>query len=395
MTPGSVAATDARAPDPAATVDGTGLSLIETGPERLAAMLGLIEGAREQLCLYFYIFHGEGAGVLVRDALIAACGRGVAVTLMIDGFGSAATSDMFFTPLRDAGGRFGRFGTRRSTRYLIRNHQKMAIADGRRAMIGGYNVEDGYFAGASDPEGWCDLALLVEGPAVEPLQHWFDGLAHWVLDSRQGFRALRRLVRHWRHGTGSLQWLMGGPTVRLNSWARRVKADLQHARRLDMIAAYFSPGHSMLRRMMRIGERGDARLIVPLRSDNLMTIGAARHLYGRMIRRGMRLYEYERCKLHMKLIVVDDIVYVGSANFDKRSLFLNVELMLRIEDAGFAAVARALVERREAESRRIDETAYRAMTGPVARLRWLVSYLIVGVIDYTVTRRLNFRNEPR
>ncbi|MFT3968514.1 MAG: phospholipase D-like domain-containing protein, partial [Sphingobium sp.] len=141
------------------------LDLVEEGPERLATLLALIAGARDRLCLYFYIFTADMSGERVRDALVAASGRGVAVTLMIDAFGSGATPDSFFDPLLRVGGRFGRFGTRRSTRYLIRNHQKMAIADGRRAVIGGFNVEDGYFAGRDDRQGWCDLALLVEGEA--------------------------------------------------------------------------------------------------------------------------------------------------------------------------------------------------------------------------------------
>ncbi|CAN5189388.1 hypothetical protein BH10PSE13_BH10PSE13_05010 [soil metagenome] len=376
-------------------IDGNRLVLIEEGPRRLSTLLDLIDGAQASLCLYYYIFATDPVAERVRDALVAALHRGVAVTLMIDGFGSGSTPDVFFEGFVGAGGRLGRFGTRRSTRYLIRNHQKMAIADGRRAVVGGFNVEQGYFADGGDRLGWCDLALCVEGEAVAHLQQWYDGLARWVLDGEQGFRTLRRLIRDWRPGRGSLQWLMGGPTRHLNGWVRAVKADLEHGSRLDMIAAYFSPGRGMLRRITRIARRGDARLIVPLRSDNSMTIGAARHLYHRMIRRGVRLYEYECCKLHMKLIVVDDIVYVGSANFDKRSLFINVEIMLRIRDAAFADHARQLVVRREKESRRIDATAYLAMAGPLARLRWLVSYLLVGVMDYTVTRRLNFRGEPR
>lgn len=377
-----------------AVVAGAHLLLIEEGGHRLQTLLGLIAEARERLCLYFYIYAADGAGAQVRDALLDARARGVAVTLMIDAFGSGSTPDSFFAPLVTAGARFGRFGTRRSTRYLIRNHQKMAIADGCRAVIGGFNVEDGYFADRGDRTGWCDLALRVEGAAVARLQHWYDGLADWVLDSPQRFRALRRLVRQWPVEEGPLQWLMGGPTRRLSSWARRVKHDLDAGRLLDMVEAYFSPGRGMLKRINRIATRGEARVIVPLHSDNTMTIGAARHLYQRMLRHGVAIYEYAPSKLHMKLIVVDDIVYIGSANFDKRSLFLNVELMLRVEDAPFAAAVRAMVERREAESRRIDRDAYRALAGPVARLRWFISYLIVGVADYTVTRRLNFRDEP-
>lgn len=381
--------------DQSYNVAGNRLTLIVDGPERLAALIDLIGGARSSLSLYYYIFSGDAAGQQVRAALLGALGRGVAVTLMIDAFGSGSTDDYFFEPLVAAGARFGRFGTRRSTRYLIRNHQKMAIADGARALIGGFNIEAEYFAGTGDTKGWSDLGLLVEGDVVASLQRWFDGMAHWVLDSRQRFRALRRLVRHWKPAEGPLQWLMGGPTRRLSRWARCAKGDLEHGQRLDMVAAYFSPGRGMLRRLTRIARRGDARLIVPLYSDNLMTIGAARHLYRRMIQKGIALYEYEACKLHSKLIVVDDIVFIGSANFDKRSLFLNVEVMLRIQDAGFADSVRTAVNGLQAQSRRIDEAAYRAMAGPVARLRWWASYLVVGVIDYTVTRRLNFRSEPR
>ena len=61
----------------------------------------------------------------------------------------------------------------------------------------------------------------------------------------------------------------------------------------------------------------------------------------------------------------------------------------------FADVVREIVVRVENEARPIDMAAYRAMAGPVARIRWLISYALVGVLDYTITRRLNFRSEPR
>jgi cardiolipin synthase len=113
-----------------------------------------------------------------------------------------------------------------------------------------------------------------------------------------------------------------------------------------------------------------------------------------MLGSGVRLFEYLRCKLHMKVIVIDDIAYVGSANFDKRSLYINVEIMLRVHDPAFAEAVREIIVRREAEARPIDMKAYRSMAGPVARIRWLISYALVGVLDYTMTRRLNFRSEP-
>src|SRR3546814_18827742 len=72
------------------------------------------------------------------------------------------------------------------------------------------------------------------------------------------------------------------------------------------------------------------------KSDNPATIGASRLLYGYLLRKAATIWEYRPCRLHMKLIVVDDVVYIGSANFDVRSLFVNFELMVRIAYAGFA-----------------------------------------------------------
>lgn len=375
-------------------VEGNRLVLIPDGRERLAALLDLIGTAQTRLDLYFYIFSKDECGEQVVDALIAARARGVAVTLLVDAFGTALTPSTLFEPLIGAGVRFGFFGNKRSTRYLIRNHQKMALADGRHGLVGGFNIEQGYFSGSDARDGWRDLALLVEGPLILDLQGWFDAMAEWTL-GRQSFRALRRMVRDWKPGKGRTVWLMGGPTRHLNGWARRVKHDLQTGSRLDLVAAYFSPGWGMLRRMGLVAKRGEARLVTPMRSDNHTTIGAARHLYRRLLKAGVSIFEFRAQKLHSKLIVIDDVTYVGSANFDMRSLFLNVELVLRIDDAGFAKAARAEVDALVAQSRAIDGPMYRLMSGPFSKLRWWIDYLLVGVLDYTVTRRLNFRRGLR
>jgi len=369
-------------------IDGNSLTLLPGGPERLAKLKQLIGGAERRLDLYFYIFTHDACAVEIRDALLEACRRGVAVTLLVDAFGSALTPDSLFAPLVAAGARFTRFGQRRSTRYLIRNHQKMAIADGTRALIGGFNIGEDYFAPDDDPLGWRDMGVLVEGPLVGELQQWFDGLADWTLDSRQRFRDLRRMVRDWRPGVSRTMWLIGGPLPRLNSWARHLKHDLQAGRRLDMAAAYFSPGGSMGRRIGRLARAGEAHLVTAGRSDNMATIGAARHLYARLLRAGVTIVEHDRQKLHAKLIAIDDIAYVGSANFDMRSLFLNVEVMLRIEDEAFAEAIRRQIGTIAALGRPIDDNVYRHMARPLSRLRWWFDYLLVGVLDYTVTRRL-------
>jgi cardiolipin synthase len=130
-------------------------------------------------------------------------------------------------------------------------------------------------------------------------------------------------------------------------------------------------------------------------SDNTTTIGAARHCYGLLLRRGARLYEYRASKLHMKLIVADDVVYIGSANYDTRSLFLNLEIMLRVEDPAFAERMRAFCRAEMAAAQEITPHWLKTASGPFRRLRWFLAWFLFSTIDYTITRRFNIGPEPR
>jgi cardiolipin synthase len=195
---------------------------------------------------------------------------------------------------------------------------------------------------------------------------------------------------------GKLRWLFGGPTRRLSPWARAVRRDMMSARRLDLIAAYFAPSIGMLRRIARIARRGgDARVLTAAKSDNVATIGAARNTYGWLLKRGVRIFEYQPTKLHTKLFVVDDVVHIGSANFDMRSLFLNLEMMLRVDDSGFAAAMRNYVDGEVANAVQITRESHRAQRTFLNRLKWAVSYFIVAIADYRIARGLNFGREGR
>jgi cardiolipin synthase len=169
-----------------------------------------------------------------------------------------------------------------------------------------------------------------------------------------------------------------------------VRSDLDGAARLDMAMAYFSPGQGMLRRLGRVARKGRARFVMAGRSDNAATIGASRLLYGYLLRRRAEVWEYQPCRLHMKLIVIDNVVYIGSANFDVRSLFLNVEIMVRIADAKFAARMRDFLADLEPDCAIVTRSSHKVRAGWLTRLRWTLAWFVVGIVDYTVSRRLNF-----
>ena len=374
---------------PGATVGGNRLELIEGGEERLRAILELIAGAQHSVRLLFYMFNPDWAGRLVRDALVEAAKRGVSVKLLIDGYGSTA-EPKFFAGLEAAGGETCVFNPSYGARYLVRNHQKLAIADEHFAIIGGANIDDTYLSDQG-PQHWRDLMMSIDGPCVSCAAEYFDALFRWSNRKHARLKSLRRLVGHFSQYRGPVQWKFSGPLSMKNSWWRSVGRDINRGITLEMIFAYFAPPAAMLRRIGRLARRGRARIITASKSDNNATIAAARHSYSRLLRRHVLMYEYQPAKLHTKLVVVDDIVYIGSSNFDYRSLYINLEIMLRVKDVGFAELMRTYFDREAEQSRWITPDLHKRRANPWRRFKWAVSHFLVNIMDYTVTRRLNFR----
>ncbi|HEY5457945.1 MAG TPA: phosphatidylserine/phosphatidylglycerophosphate/cardiolipin synthase family protein [Sphingomicrobium sp.] len=383
-----MAEADPPVSDKTHVVDGNRLTLLTEGPERLEALLALIDGASRSVRLLYYMYRDDNSGNLVFAAMERALDRGVSVSLLVDGFG-AYTPDQYFTPLVAKGLTFCRFHPTLGRRYLIRCHQKLALADEEKVLVGGFNVEDDYFATPDQPKAWRDLGLLVDGPAAARLAPYYDELMGWSLVKGARIRALNRIIHRYSENHGPLQWTFGGPTRGMSPWARATSRDLLSTRDVEMIAAYFAPTWAMLRRIGRVGNRGRARIITAAKSDNHATIAAARYTYKNLLRRGVEIFEYQPIKLHTKLVVLDDIVHLGSSNFDIRSLYLNLEMMLRIDDPEFAQLMRNYFEQELGQSLPITAELNRKRTSWWTRLVQAISFFLVTSADYSITRRLN------
>jgi len=375
------------------SVDGNRLTFLPEGAQRWAALMALIDGAKTSLRLLYYIYAADRSGAAVRSALLRAMDRGVSVALLIDGFGSSDTHANYFRELHERGAKFCRFNPSLGRSYLLRNHQKLALADGEtdqaRILIGGFNIEDSYFGDLAD-KAWRDIGLLAEGPAAARVVAYYDALMSWALNRRSRMKTLRAVVRRFSEHDGPLQWQYGGPMQFKSPWALATIHDLARANDLEMIAAYFAPMSGMIRRIAGVARRGRVRIITAAKSDNRATIDAARSTYARLLRRGAQVFEYQPTRLHSKLLVMDDVVHVGSSNFDLRSLYLNMEMMLRVHDPDFAIMMRSYFEHELGNSSPITADVLRK-AGWLQRLRWRIGWFLVTSLDYTITRRFALR----
>jgi cardiolipin synthase len=176
--------------------------------------------------------------------------------------------------------------------------------------------------------------------------------------------------------------------TRLSPWAAATSRDLLSSDDVAMIAAYFAPTRAILRRIGR-PERKRARIITAAKSDNHATVAAARYTYKNLLKRGAEIFEYQAGKLHTKLVILDDVVHIGSSNFDIRSIYLNLELMLRVDDPRFAMLLRNYFEQELVQCEPITAELHRKRSTWWTRIVQAISFFLVTTADYTITRRLN------
>lgn len=366
------------------------LHLVHLPQDRLDAVLQLIALAQKSIEMFFYMFGHDETAREVRDALVMAAKRGVQVQLIIDSFGSTQVSDRFFDNLIEAGGDYHSFSTRKGLGYLIRNHQKMLIIDGIHALVGGFNITDQYFGRAGD-DSWEDLGMIVSGPQAQRLSDYYEDMVRASNNGKVRYRQIRNIIQQWRPGIGQVQWLLGGPTNRISPWALTFKRSLETGQKFDIVSAYFSPSQTILRRLAKTAKRNKgSRLIMAGKTDNGATIAAARVLYRYLLRRKTRIFEYQPRPLHMKLMVIDDTVYIGSANLDVRSMFINLEIMVRVKDAGLAAHMRKLIDELVTQSEEQTRILLKTRDTLWSRFKAGLAYFLVNSVDYTIGRRIKF-----
>lgn len=324
--------------------EGNRFELLEAADQYFERMIQAIDDARSYVLLEMYlVVSGVLAGRFV-EAFVRAAHRGVAVRIQLDGFGSLGLVQADRQRLTAAGVDlrfYNSVSLRKRLRNFLRDHRKLMLVDGQVAYVGGVGLTDEF--GVTGPRGWPwrDLVVEIRGPVVSDWQQAFA--QSWQrsggelpmplppLDALPGECARARVAL-------SEAWYRSDLA---NAVARRIGSSTQRA---WIMSAYFVPSRRFRKALRRAARRGvDVRLVVPgPLTDHPWVRHAARRFYGKLLRSGVRIFEYQQRVLHAKMTICDDWVSVGSSNLDRYSFKWNLEANQEVDNRAFADTAAAV-----------------------------------------------------
>jgi len=291
------------------------------------------------------------------ELLIEKARAGVKVRLLIDAMGGVGGNSANLKRLSDAGVNLSEYCRPRwwnLRRFNHRTHRKLLIVDGVIGYTFGHGIADQWLGDGEDEHHWRDTALRVEGPVVQALQSVF--MENWIEETHCVPAGEGCFPGIEGKGSSDAHVVSSASGDSVSSVALLYTLAIASARREVIIQnPYFAPDDGVCDLLAMMVKRGVAvHLMVPGgHTDSPFVRRAGCHLYGDLLKGGVRLYEFDPTLIHQKVVIVDGIwSHIGSTNFDSRSLSLNEEVGIGVRDAN---IARQLKEAFENDLRRSRE----------------------------------------
>lgn len=346
-------------------VPGNSVQLLENG-SYFEVLLQSIRGARRSVHFETFLWKECDIGRQLAAALAARARAGVAVRVLLDANGAKNLAPETLRQMREAGCKVALFhdGAFRNIGLLNdRDHRKLTVIDGREAFVGGHCIVDAWLGDAEDRQYNADLSVRVQGPIVNTLQGVFS--ENWVGETTEVFGGEDYFPRLQPAGPACIH----AAYLKPEGSAPAVKI-LHHTaiclarKQIRIQNPYFIPQPAAIDALGEAVQRGvDVRVLMPSTSgsDNPMVQHAGHRNFEKLLRCGVRLFEYPHTLLHQKVMTIDGVwSAVGSSNFDDRSFETNDELTLGILDADLARRLDAIFDRYVARAEEVDlETWHR------------------------------------
>jgi cardiolipin synthase len=302
--------------------------------------------ARKNIEIVFYIWKPGGIADDVAIALIQSAKRGIKCRLMLDSAGSIA---FFRSPwvkiMRKAGIQVVeslKFNLLRVflRRLDVRQHRKIILIDNYIAYLGSMNLADPLLFKKSSGIGqWVDLMARIEGPIASMIGIIYS--CDWEIET--GDKILPPLPEKTLHNNQSdtaaaMQVIASGPGFPKNMIHQALLTAIYSARKeLIITTPYLVPSEDLLYAICAAAQRGvNVSIIIPLYHDSILVKWSSRVFFAELLEAGVKIYRFKKGLLHSKSILVDQqLSLIGTVNLDMRSLWLNFEITLVIDDQCF------------------------------------------------------------
>jgi cardiolipin synthase len=331
---------------------GNAVTLLQHGEQAYPAMIHAMDSAAQSIALSTYIFDKDQTGGIFLDSLKRALSRKVEVRVLIDDMGARYSWPTITQSLRKAGIRCTTFMPPAIPWIFqhtnLRTHRKLLIVDGTTGFTGGMNIRDGH-AVSSTPAGSAirDIHFQVEGPVVTQLQECFAD--DWFFSTGEDLTGDIWFPKIEPIGDVLARGISDGPDENLEGFRFTMLGAIASAESsIRIMTPYFLPDAALITALNVAAMRGIAvDIVLPGKNNNLLVQWASTSLLWQVVERGCRVWVSPPPFDHAKLLVVDGLVsFVGSSNWDPRSLRLNFEFNLECYSRTLASMLSSIVQDR-------------------------------------------------
>lgn len=363
------------------------IELIHSGEDYFTRLERIILESKSEIHIQTYIFEYDAVGKKIIYLLKEAARRNVKIYILLDGFGSFSFPKEILDELTQNGINIRLFAPlfSASSFYLGRRlHHKVLVSDSKTVLIGGINIADKYYGTQKTP-AWLDYAIQI--------QHAKIGASLAKLCSDIYFKK-RRVSRKKIASVVNYNEEIA-VSVLQNDWLKRkneiykayIKSIGEAQKEIVIVGSYFLPGRKLVATLKKASlNKVKTKLILSGISDIPMARRASCHLYTKLLRYNIELYEWKSSILHGKTAVVDNNwTTIGSFNLNNLSSFGSIEMNVGIHSAEFSNNYLLHLNQIMAQCEKITPETLELTDGLSTKLFNWVSYWITRIIEIIIT----------
>ncbi|WP_078414448.1 cardiolipin synthase [Priestia abyssalis] len=312
------------------------LTLFSNGNTLYKDLFNEIKQATKEIHILFYIVKHDQISEEFLEILSQKAKEGVTVRLLLDLIGSFQLPRKMIKQLKQSGVQFA-YCNKPKLPFLFftlnrRNHRKIAIIDGKTGYLGGFNIGQEYLGLDPNLGNWKDYHLKIKGEGLIDLQQQF--LVDWREATKDHVENKIKGPFPTGEKTASFRFIATEGRQLEKQFLLLIR---QAEKEIWIGTPYFIPSKTIMNALLQALSKGvNVIILVPMKADHLLVKEAAFSYFPPLLQAGARIFRYYYGFYHPKTIIIDEkIGDVGTANFDKRSLFLNEEINCYIYDPAF------------------------------------------------------------